>query len=154
GACTNGDGTVTVVVKQSGTTVQTRTSGCSGSNYSVNASPALAAGTYTAQASQTDAAGNTGSSSTNTFTLDTTAPTASDIQSNPNPADGKAQGSDQVIYTFSEQMDPASIKSGWDGTSTSVTANFTHCSGNGSPDCLGIQSVNLGTVFLQGAYVQ
>jgi hypothetical protein len=75
GACSTGDGTVTVVVKQNGSTVQTRTASCSAGSYSVAASPALAENTYTAQASQTDTAGNTGSSSTNTFTVDTTAPT-------------------------------------------------------------------------------
>src|SRR5207244_4380363 len=42
--------------------------------YSVVASPALAQGTYTAQARQGDAAGNIGTSAANTFTIDTTAP--------------------------------------------------------------------------------
>src|SRR5206468_844290 len=37
--------------------------------YSVNANPALADGTYTAQAVQTDSAGNSGTSSANTFTI-------------------------------------------------------------------------------------
>jgi hypothetical protein len=69
GACTNGDGNVTVTVKQGVTTVQTRSTACSSGSYSVAASPALSANTYTAQASQTDAAGNTGSSSVNTFTI-------------------------------------------------------------------------------------
>ena len=42
--------------------------------YSVDVSPALAAGTYTAQAEQSDAVGNVGRSSANTFSVDTTAP--------------------------------------------------------------------------------
>jgi acid phosphatase type 7 len=41
----------------------------SGGAYSVDASPELALGTYTAQAEQGDAAGNTGLSSANTFTV-------------------------------------------------------------------------------------
>jgi hypothetical protein len=43
-------------------------------SWSVPASPALAQGTYTAQAQQADAAGNVGYSSASTFTVDTTAP--------------------------------------------------------------------------------
>ncbi len=45
--------------------------------YAVRASPALSDGVYTAQATQTDAAGNTGTSSANTFTVDTVAPVVS-----------------------------------------------------------------------------
>ncbi|HYX88851.1 MAG TPA: Ig-like domain-containing protein, partial [Gaiellaceae bacterium] len=40
-----------------------------GGSYAVNASPGLAGGTYTAQAEQTDAAGNVGRSAANTFTI-------------------------------------------------------------------------------------
>ena len=55
------------------------------SSYAVNASPALAAGTYTAQAEQQDAGGNTGLSSSTTFTIqDATAPVVTLTQ----PADG------------------------------------------------------------------
>ena len=45
--------------------------------YSVTPLSALNDGIYTAQASQSDAAGNTGTSSTTTFTVDTVAPTTS-----------------------------------------------------------------------------
>jgi hypothetical protein len=57
-----------------GTPVQTLTTPASVGAYSVAPSSNLAAGTYTAQASQTDSAGNTGLSSANTFTVDVTAP--------------------------------------------------------------------------------
>jgi hypothetical protein len=59
----------------SGTLVQTRsaTRDATTGAYSVDATT-LAEGTYTAQASQSDAAGNTGSSDANTFVVDTTAP--------------------------------------------------------------------------------
>jgi hypothetical protein len=43
-------------------------------SYSVDASPALTDGTYTAQTEQTDANGNVGRSSANTFSVDTAAP--------------------------------------------------------------------------------
>src|SRR5262249_56809912 len=59
----------------SGTPVETLTDTASSGAWSVAASPALGQGTYTAQAQQSDAAGNTGLSSANTFIVDTTAPT-------------------------------------------------------------------------------
>ena len=51
-----------------GTPVQTRTVTQSAGSWSVAASPALAPGTYTARAEQTDGAGNTGQSAAVTFT--------------------------------------------------------------------------------------
>lgn len=54
--------------------VQTLSATASGGAWSVAASAALANGTYTAQASQSDAAGNVGASSANTFTVSVTAP--------------------------------------------------------------------------------
>jgi hypothetical protein len=83
-------------------------------------------------------------------------PVAAAIDSIPNPKDGRANNGDKIVYTFSTVMDPASIMSGWNGSSTNVTASFDHCSGSGSPDCLtvqSVQSVNLGSVNLQGSYV-
>ncbi|HEY6596024.1 MAG TPA: Ig-like domain-containing protein, partial [Asanoa sp.] len=58
----------------SGSPVQTRQATRSGGSWSVPASPALADGTYTAQAEQQDAAGNTATSAAHSFTIDTTAP--------------------------------------------------------------------------------
>src|SRR5205814_792145 len=53
----------------SGSPVQSRAATRSGGTWTIDGSPALAAGTYTAQASQGDSAGNTGTSSANTFTI-------------------------------------------------------------------------------------
>jgi hypothetical protein len=65
--------TVTVNVyagtSASGTPVQSRSADANGSSWSVDASPPLALGTYTARAEQTDLAGNRGVSSANTFTV-------------------------------------------------------------------------------------
>ncbi len=62
-----------------GTPVQTLSAAAAGGSWSVTASPALAPGTYTAQAEQSDQAGNVGRSPTRTFTAaaptDTTPPT-------------------------------------------------------------------------------
>jgi hypothetical protein len=78
GAAGTDSSTVTVKVyagtSATGTPVQTRQATRSGSSWSVAASPALADGTYTARAEQTDTAGNTGLSGTTTFTVDTSAP--------------------------------------------------------------------------------
>jgi hypothetical protein len=57
-----------------GTPVQTLTTTAGAGAYSVAPSSNLAQGTYTAQASQSDSAGNTGTSSARTFIVDTTAP--------------------------------------------------------------------------------
>ena len=59
-----------------GTLAQTLTTTRNGTTgaYTVDASPALLEGTYTAQATQLDSAGNPGTSTAHTFTVDTTAP--------------------------------------------------------------------------------
>ncbi len=81
GTAVGDSSTVTVRVYQgagtSGALLQspTTTAGAGGA-YAVD-SPALAEGTYTARAEQTDTGGNTGFSGAATFTIDTTAPTAS-----------------------------------------------------------------------------
>jgi hypothetical protein len=81
GAAGNGAGdtpSVTVTVYNgsdtSGTIAQTRTTPVVGTSWSVDASPALAQGTYTAQAEQSDAAGNNTTTATDTFKVDTTTP--------------------------------------------------------------------------------
>lgn len=58
-----------------GSPVQTRVATRSGGTWTIDGSPALAAGTYTAQATQVDSAGNTGTSAPHTFAIDLTAPT-------------------------------------------------------------------------------
>jgi hypothetical protein len=60
-----------------GAPVRTLSAARSGGSWSVDASPSLPDGTYTARAEQTDAAGNTGASVARTFTVDATAPDTS-----------------------------------------------------------------------------
>jgi hypothetical protein len=78
--------------------------------------------------------------------FDNTVPSASDIQTTNvgGGTSGKPESGDTVIYTFSEQMDPTTIKANWDGTSTAVTVNFNQ---NAPRDTL-TTSVNLGTIDL------
>jgi hypothetical protein len=55
-------------------------------------------------------------------TIDNNPPTATDIQTTNHTGGtvGKAEIGDTIVYTFSEQIDPQSILSGWTGASTNV----------------------------------
>ncbi len=77
GACTNGDGLVTVTFTPATGDPLSITAECVGGTYtaSVPAPNALADGAYSIVAAQTDGAGSIGSSSTVTLTIDTTGPT-------------------------------------------------------------------------------
>ena len=77
GTAVGDDGTVTVSIYEGGsvggTIAASKSVSVSAGGWSYTA-PTLADGTYTAQVSQGDAAGNTGTSAAVTFTVDTTAP--------------------------------------------------------------------------------
>lgn len=82
-----------------GAIVQTQTVGRVGTVWSTSASPALALGTYTATATQVDAAGNITTSAGTTFTVDTaappltlTSPVANSFTANPTPTISGAAG--------------------------------------------------------------
>jgi hypothetical protein len=158
---------VTVTVKQGASTVQTRTASCSAGSYSVAASPALAQGTYTGQAAQTDAAGNTGTSSTNTFTVDTTSPTISSVSIN-NKTGGalnKPEAGDTIVLTYSETLKMTSICSTstlGNSSSGSITPNATSTTvtltkGSGGTDPMSLSStdctLHIGTFVLGSHYV-
>ena len=103
-----------------GTPVLTRSVARSGSTWSTSVTT-LGQGTYTAQATQADAGGNTGKSATRTFTIDTTAPTRVSIAA-ANGAGTPAQvdEGDAITFTYSEPMLASSILSGWTGTSAAT----------------------------------
>jgi hypothetical protein len=85
------------------------------------------------------------------YTFDTTAPTAADFQAaNGTGTGGRIGSGDALTFTYSEAMDPNSIKSGWDGTATSVTVTITDA---GSADTLTVSFLD-GTVSLGGNYIQ
>ncbi|MEX0790281.1 MAG: Ig-like domain-containing protein [Actinomycetota bacterium] len=92
-------------------------------NYRSVLQTALASpGTTYSILSTTDVAGNTQSQSNHTVIVDNTAPTATDIQTaNFGSTVGRAEAGDTITFTFSERIDPESILSGWNGTSTNVT---------------------------------
>ena len=126
GTATGDSTTVTVKVYSgsaaSGTPVQTRTATVSAGSWSVSASPALAEGTYTARAQQSDAAGNVGTSAANTFIVDTTPPVVTLTA----PANGSF--TNNTTPTFSGAAGTAT------GDSTSVTVKvYSGSAASGTP---------------------
>jgi hypothetical protein len=157
-----GDSTTVTAKIYSGTSatgspVQTKTGTRSGTSYSFSLTTALAQGTYTAVVTQTDTSSNTGTSNANTFTVDTTAPTATNITAT-NTAGGtagKIESGDTLTYTYSEAVTPASVWTGWNGASTAVHIRFTS-SGNDTITVLttaNAASINLGSVATNADYV-
>ena len=92
----------------------------------------LADGGYDFRAIATDVAGNTTTSSTLANRIvDNIAPTGANIQTtNGGGTAAKPDTGDQITYTFSEAMNPASLLAGWTGAPTTVTVRIT----NGNPD--------------------
>jgi Bacterial Ig-like domain len=164
GAAGNASGdssTVTVRIyagsSATGSPVQSLAPTRTGTSWSATAAT-LTSGTYTATASQSDASGNTGTSAPHTFTVDTIAPTATDVAAaNGGATAGKVEAGDVITFTFSEPIDPATVLTGWDGTSTAVQVRIT--AGVLAPDPFtvldsgGGTGVHLGTVQTNGDYV-
>jgi hypothetical protein len=91
------------------------------------ASTGVADGSYDVRAIATDVAGlQTTSAAVNARIVDNSStPTGTDVQTaNGGATAGKAEVSDSITFTFSEPIAPASILSGWDGTSTSVVVRI------------------------------
>ncbi|HST17035.1 MAG TPA: hypothetical protein VLK36_05155 [Gaiellaceae bacterium] len=96
---------------------------------------------------------NTGDlSSTKSLALvrDTVAPTASDIVAANSGTRRIIDNGDTITYTFSEAVDPGTVKSGWAGTSTAVSVAFTNVGAN---DTFVVSGTNLGTVNTTANYV-
>jgi hypothetical protein len=140
-----------------GTPVQTLTPGRSGATWTATAM-ALAVGTYTAQATQTDTSGNTGTSAASTFMVDTTKPTALRVVATNQTAGtaGKIENGDTLTFTYSEAITAASVWSGWNGADTSVNVRFTNAGNNDTVTVLtptDTTAVKLGSVATKGNYV-
>jgi Bacterial Ig-like domain len=140
-----------------GTLVQTKSGFRSGSSFNFSLTTALAQGTYTAVATQTDTSGNTGTSNAITFKVDTTAPTAVSVSAD-NKAGGtagKIEAGDTLTYTYSEPIQPSSVWSGWNGSATTVHIRFTS-SGNDTITVLTTANgtgINLGSIATNADYV-
>lgn len=98
-------------------------------NYRSAALPAddsLTAGTRNYSVRSTDAAGNSRTQTGYSVAIDTTSPTATDVQTAnaSGGTAGRAEQGDTITFTFSEPIDPVSILAGWTGASTSVVVRL------------------------------
>jgi large repetitive protein len=124
GAAGNAAGDATTVTLRiysgtaaTGTPVLTQSATRSAATWSTTVTT-LGQGTYTARATQADGSGNTGTSTANTFTIDTTPPTRVSIAAaNGTGTSGHLDAGDTITYTYSEPMLPSSILTGWTGAS-------------------------------------
>jgi chitinase len=127
-------GVGSVVYQYKLTSGSTWTTACTGSTSPWGCSwnsTAVGDESYDLRAVVTDNAGNqtTSSSSTGRIVDNDQTPTATDIQAADGGGNsGKMQVGDTVTFTFSEPIAPASVLSGWNGTSTSVVVRVDNFS--------------------------
>jgi hypothetical protein len=140
-----------------GTAVQSKAVTRTTTTWAWTLTAALAAGTYTAQATQTDSGSLTGTTAAVTFTVDAAKPTAASVTATNKTGGtaGKIENGDTVTFTYSEPIAAASVWSGWNGSSTNVKVTFTD---SFSADTFTVVTattgtVNLGSVATNGNYV-
>jgi len=106
------------------------------SSLSVNAS--LAEGLYGYSITATDANGNAGTQGGFTVTVDNTAPSGVDVDTvNVGLLNltGTPEQGDRIIFTFSERIDPETVRSNWTGSAANVTVRIAN---NGAADIITI----------------
>jgi hypothetical protein len=106
------------------------------------AKSSLSAGSYAYTLTLADTAGNSATQSGFGVTVDATAPSAADVQA-VNVAGGtagKPELGDQIVLTFSEPIDPASILAGWTGASIGAVVRITE--GGAGNDALTIRNTS------------
>jgi len=140
-----------------GTAVQTKAVTRTTTTWTWTLTTALASGTYTAQATQTDSGGLTGTTAAVTFTVDATKPTAAAVvaANKVGGTAGKIESGDTITFTYSEPITAASVWTGWSGSSTTVHVRFTS-SGNDTVtilDTANTAAINLGSVATNADYV-
>src|SRR5205085_11184104 len=97
---------------------------------SLTADSTVTAGSKTYSIIATDAAGNATTATNFTTTVDNTAPTASAVATaNGGSTLNRPELNDTVTLTFSEQMDPNTILSGWSGSATPIVARLPNAGG-------------------------
>ena len=81
-----------------------------------------------------------------------------DVQTiNGGTASGQLESGDKIIFTYSRQVDPATISAGWNGTAKTVTARIKDgqlVGGSSKADQFSVDSVNLGVVNLNTDFVK
>jgi hypothetical protein len=120
----------------------------------LTADAGLGAGPAALSITATDAAGNRAAHPF-TVSVDTTPPTATDVQAaNGGAASGLLEAGDALTLTFSEPIDPGTIVAGWDGvTPTPVVVRVARSSTGGNNqltilDAGGATALPLGSVDL------
>lgn len=94
---------------------------------SLTAGSSLAAGSYSYSLTLTDVAGNSATQSGFGVTVDNTAPSGTDVQTtNGGSIAGRADAGDKIAFTFSGEIDPSSILSGWTGAATNVVVRLNN----------------------------
>jgi len=109
----------------------------------------LAAGAHTFSVQAKDSFGALSTATTVSWTVDTTAPTATDVQTTNGGTANVIDTGDKLTFSFSEPIAPGSVKSGWTGGSTAVTVHVALAGQNAN---LTVTGTNLGTVKLDKAY--
>jgi hypothetical protein len=95
-----------------------------------------------------DAAGNSTTLSGFSVGIDNVQPSASDVQAVPGGSANAIDTGDKLVFTYSEAVDPVSIKAGWDGSATTISVSI-----DSSNSGLVTFNVNLGSLTLgQKAY--
>jgi hypothetical protein len=123
----------------------------------LTANTPLTAGSKAYSLTSTDNNGNSRLQTGYTVTVDNTAPTAADIQTaNGGATVGRIETGDTILYTFSEVIDPESIRTGWTGTSTSVVVRFVDSASSDTFEVWNAANTTqlaLGSVNTKGNYV-
>jgi len=99
-------------------------------------------------ATQADTAGNSGTSGSQSITVDKTAPTAVDVQTTNGTTNGLIDANDQITFKFSEAIDPTTVLSGWNGTSTAMKVQFSNSNSAVSNQKMTVQSASGATLPL------
>lgn len=119
---------------------------------------ALTDGSYDLRAVMTDAKGIQTTSATISTTLDNSPLRARDLQTVNGGVAGKVDAGDQLVFGYTNQVAPASLLTGWDGTARTVTVRLQDgaltSGGTSTDDQLTVDNVALGTVNLHGNYVK
>jgi hypothetical protein len=114
-------------------------------------------GSYDIRAVMTDGAGAVTTSATVTVLIDNTPPRALDVQSVDVASSGLPALGDKLVLTYSDVVSPATIKTGWNGASTTFAPTFYDKAASGSTnanrDNLSFTGTNLGTVSFAQSYV-
>jgi hypothetical protein len=119
-------------------------------------------GSYTVSVRTTDNVGNVSSVTTTTFTIDRTAPTATNITMNNNGTLGRANEDDTLVVTYGETMDASTFCSTWvnDGSTKTLSGGnvVVTITDHGTDDTFSVSTTSgctlrFGSVALNANYV-